>query len=166
MLKYNNFGWDITGNFATAHNKVISLGGLPSLVTSAGQYNVEGFPIESFFTRKVVSATVDPTTGAAIERPVRWRPRKGRRCVRRLLRSCTSGQPTPTSTGSIGNTFTLFKKLRLYALVDWKRGNRLFNAIDSIGAPARWASDSATSTITRRSTRLCVWPKPTSPRHT
>jgi len=42
------------------------------------------------------------------------------------------GSATPTSTGSIGNTFTLFKKLRLYALVDWKRGNVLGNAVDEL----------------------------------
>jgi TonB-dependent SusC/RagA subfamily outer membrane receptor len=129
VLRYKNFGWDITGTFATSHNKVISLGGLPSLVTSAGQYNVEGFPIESFFTRKVVSATVDPTTGAPSNILCDGGP--GQPAV-----ACADapfvyiGTPTPTSTGSIGNTFTLFKKLRLYALVDWKRGNRLFNAID------------------------------------
>jgi len=129
VLRYKNFGWDITGTFATTHNKVISLGGLPSLLTSAGQYNVEGFPIESFFTRKVVSATVDPTTGAASDVLCDGGP--GQPAV-----ACANapfvyiGSPTPTSTGSIGNTFTLFKKLRLYALVDWKRGNRLFNAIE------------------------------------
>src|SRR6185437_7237086 len=33
-------------------------------------------------------------------------------------------------TGSIGNTVTLFRKLRLYALVDWKRGFRLQNNIE------------------------------------
>ena len=38
----------------------------------------------------------------------------------------------PTSTGSIGNTVTLFRRLRLYALVDWKHGNRLDNSIDQI----------------------------------
>ena len=41
-----------------------------------------------------------------------------------------AGTPTPTSTGSVGNTFTLFKRLRLYALVDFKRGNSLYNFIE------------------------------------
>jgi hypothetical protein len=76
-----------------------------------------------------VSATVDPTTGAASDVLCDGGP--GQAAV-----ACANapfvyiGSPTPTSTGSIGNTFTLFKKLRLYALVDWKRGNRLFNAIE------------------------------------
>ena len=43
-----------------------------------------------------------------------------------------AGTPTPPSFGSIGNTFTLFRKLRLYALVDWKHGNRLANASEEV----------------------------------
>ena len=78
----------------------------------------------------MVSATVDPTSGAASNVSVRRRRRTGSGRLRRPRRSCTSDQPTPTNTGSVGNTFTLFKKLRLYALVDWKRGNVLLNNID------------------------------------
>ncbi|MGH7623758.1 MAG: TonB-dependent receptor domain-containing protein, partial [Gemmatimonadaceae bacterium] len=65
VLRMQNFAWEITGNYATAHNKIISLGGVPSLVTTAGQANVVGNPIESYFSRRVVSATIDPSTGAA-----------------------------------------------------------------------------------------------------
>ena len=131
VLRMPNFSWDISGNLATAHNKIISLGGIPSLVTTAGQANVVGYPIQSYFSRRVVSATIDPTTGAASD--VLCDGGSGQAAV-----SCDAapfvfiGSATPTSTGSIGNTFTLFKKLRLYALVDWKRGNRLVNVIDEI----------------------------------
>lgn len=131
VLTMPNFGWEISGNFATQHNKIISLGGVPSLVTTAGQANVVGFPIESYFSRKVVSATIDPTTGAASN--VLCAGGAGSGPV-----DCATapfvfiGSATPTSTGSIGNTFTLFKKLRLYALVDWKRGNLLGNNVDQV----------------------------------
>lgn len=131
VLKMQNFSWDVTGNFATAHNKIISLGGVPSLVTNAGQANVIGYPIESWFSRRVVSATLDPTTGAPSN--VLCDGGAGSAPV-----ACATapfvyiGSAQPTSTGSIGNTFTLFKKLRLYALVDWKRGNVLSNNIDLV----------------------------------
>lgn len=129
VLNMHNFAWDITGNFATAYNKIISLGGIPSLVTTAGQANVVGNPIESYFSRKVVSATIDPSTGAASN--VLCDGGNGAAPV-----DCATapfvfiGSAVPTSTGSIANTFTLFKKLRLYALVDFKHGNRLANAVD------------------------------------
>ena len=47
-----------------------------------------------------------------------------------------AGNPTPTVTGSIGNTFTFGKRLRLYALVDFKHGNRLYNAIEELRCAA------------------------------
>lgn len=131
VLRMQNFAWDINGNIATAHNKIISLGGVPSVITTAGQANKVGFPIQSYFSRKVVSATIDPNSGAASD--VMCDGGAGAAPV-----ACASapfvfiGSATPTSTGSIGNTFTLFKKLRLYALVDWKRGNVLGNAVDNI----------------------------------
>ncbi|HKV51301.1 MAG TPA: SusC/RagA family TonB-linked outer membrane protein [Gemmatimonadaceae bacterium] len=131
VLKMPNFGWDITGNFATAHNKIISLGGLPSIITTAGQANQVGFPIAAYFSRKVVSATMDPSTGAVSN--VLCAGGAGQGPV-----DCSTapfvyiGSATPTNTGSIGNTFTLFKKLRLYALVDWKRGYVLANNIDQV----------------------------------
>ena len=131
VLKMQNFSWDISGNIATAHNKIISLGNIPSLVTAAGQANVVGYPIESWFSRRVVSATLDPTSGAASNVLCDGGPGSG------PVDCATApfvfiGSATPTSTGSIGNTFTLFKKLRLYALVDWKHGNLLSNNIDQI----------------------------------
>ncbi|HEY7894372.1 MAG TPA: TonB-dependent receptor [Gemmatimonadaceae bacterium] len=131
VLRMPNFGWDITGNFATAHNTIISLGGLPSIITTAGQANQVGFPIAAYFSRKVVSATVDPSSGAVSN--VLCAGGAGQGPV-----DCSTapfvyiGSATPTNTGSVGNTFTLFKKLRLYALVDWKRGNVLLNNIDQV----------------------------------
>ena len=121
------FAWEIGGIFSTAHNEVVDLGGLPSLVTSTTQANVVGYPISSWFSRRVASATQDPTTGAVSN--VLCDGGAGKPAI-----ACSSapflyiGTPAPTSTGSIANTVTLFKWLRLYALVDFRRGNVLRNA--------------------------------------
>lgn len=129
VLTGQNLAWEVTGNFSTAKNKIVSLGGVPSLVTASGQANVVGYPIQSYFSRRVVSATQNPTTGAVSNVLCDGGP--GKASV-----ACASapfvyiGTPTPTNTGSIGNTVTLFNRLRLYALVDWKRGNRLANSIE------------------------------------
>jgi TonB-dependent SusC/RagA subfamily outer membrane receptor len=130
VLRSQNFSWEISGNVATAHNKIISLGDLPSVVTTAGQANVVGYPIESWFSRRVVSATLDPS-GAPTNVLCDGGPNSG------PVDCATApfvfiGSATPTFTGSIGNTFTLFKKLRLFALVDWKHGNLLSNNVDQV----------------------------------
>ena len=131
-LTGQSFAWDIAGNFSTAKNEIVNLGSLPNLVTATGQANVVGYPVEAFFSRRVVSATQDPATGAVSNVLCDGGP--GKASV-----GCGSapfvyvGTPAPTSTGSIANTLTLFSRLRLYALVDWRRGNSLLNVRELYG---------------------------------
>ena len=42
------------------------------------------------------------------------------------------GTPTPRMTGAVANTFTIGQRLRLYGLVDFKRGHRMQNAIETL----------------------------------
>ncbi len=117
-------GWDIGVNFATQHNRVESLGGLPPVgVPNSGnaidQYNREGFAVGSFFWKRVVSAEYSPTgtlqnvlcddgAGGTIA------------CAQAPL--VYYGQPTPTKLGSVTNTFTILRNLRLSVLVDYQTG--------------------------------------------
>lgn len=126
-LNRRKLAWEIAGNFSTAKNEIVSLGGLPSLVTATGQSNVVGYPILSYFSRRVVSATQDPTTGAVSNVLCDGGP--GKTAV-----ACGTapfvyiGTAVPTRTWSIANTVTLFGRLRLYALVDGRGGHKLRNA--------------------------------------
>ena len=130
-LTLRHLAWEIAGNISTAKNEIVSLGGLPSLVTSTGQFNVVGHPISSYFSRRVVSATQDPTTGAVSQ--VLCDGGAGAAPM-----ACGSapfvyvGTPAPTSLGSLANTVTLFGRLRLYALVDWRHGAVLRNANEAL----------------------------------
>lgn len=127
VLRGEKLAWDISGNFSTAQNKIISLGGLPSLVTAAGAANVVGQPIQAWFSRRFASATQDPITGKVTNVLCDGGP--GQPAV-----ACSAapyedvGTPVPTHMGSIGNTVTVWGRLRLYALVDWKGGNVVYNA--------------------------------------
>ena len=134
-IQSKNFGWEIVGSYSTTHNKIKSLGNLPTVIASAGQYNVPGYAIGSIFTRRVVSADPNPNgaplTGWATNIQCDGGP--GKPAV-----GCATapfvyiGQPTPTMVGSVGNDFTFFKRLRLHTLVDFKAGNRVYNANDNI----------------------------------
>jgi TonB-dependent SusC/RagA subfamily outer membrane receptor len=123
-----NFKWEITGNIATAKNKIVSLGDLPNVI-GVGQNNIVGYSISSYFAQKVVSADRDPKTGGATNIMCDGGPGNG-------PVSCDGaplvyvGQPTPTLTGAVGNTFNIGKRLRLYALVDFRHGNKLYNFIE------------------------------------
>jgi TonB-linked SusC/RagA family outer membrane protein len=130
-LTRNQVSWEITGNLATNKDVIKDLGGLPSNIVSAGQFNIVGGPIGGIYTRRVVSADRDPVTGFATN--VLCDGGAGAAPV-----ACASapflygGTPTPATTGAIGNTLFLFKRLRLYALVDFKRGNRVLNNNEQI----------------------------------
>lgn len=125
------FSWEITANYATNHDVIKDLGGIGGTVVSAGQTNVVGGPIGGIYTRRVVSAGFDQATGKVINILCDAGP--GQAPV-----SCATapfqyiGTPTPSKTGSIGNTFWLGKRLRLYGLLDFKRGYRVQNQNEEI----------------------------------
>jgi TonB-linked SusC/RagA family outer membrane protein len=125
-LRSTNYQWEIFGSIATNKDEIKDMGGVPSVITAAGQFNRVGYPISAIFTRRVVSADRDPTTGFATN--VLCDGGEGQAPV-----ACATapfvfiGTPTPKMSGSVGNTLTLFINLRLYALVDFKGGHRVFN---------------------------------------
>jgi len=134
-VRGRQFSWDIGTNFATNTDIIRSLGGLPTLVTAAGQYNVVGYPINGIFVRPVVYAERNtagsPTAGWA----------KNALCAGATEGSapvpCATapfvylGTYTPKVTGSVSNDFTV-RRLRLHALVDFKSGHHVYNANDNI----------------------------------
>lgn len=127
----DKFSWEITGNVATNKDVIKDLGGLPSLIVNAGQFNRVGGPIGGLYARRVVSADRHPTTGFATN--VLCDGGDGQAPV-----ACAGapfqliGTPTPATTGAVGNTVYLYKRLRLYALVDFKRRYRMSNNNEQI----------------------------------
>ena len=109
-----NFKWEITGNIATAKNKIVSLGDLPNVI-GVGQNNIVGYSIASYFARKVVSADRDPKTGGATNIMCDGGPGNG-------PVSCDAaplvyvGQPTPTLTGAVATRSTSASDCVSYAL--------------------------------------------------
>lgn len=120
-LTRRNVSWEITGNVGTNKDVIRDLGNVPSLITAAGPANVVGYPIGGIWSRRVVSADRNATTGLAANIKCDGGPDKD-------PVDCASGvfsylgTTTPGFTGSVGNTVTIGKNLRLYALVDFKRG--------------------------------------------
>jgi TonB-linked SusC/RagA family outer membrane protein len=124
VLEMPRFGWDLGVNYATAHNRVESLGGLPPVgIPNSGnvidQYNREGYSVGSFFWKRIVSADFNaagtPTNVMCDDGAGGTVP-----CASAPL--VYYGQPTPTWLGSVNNTFTLVQNLRLSALVDFQGG--------------------------------------------
>jgi TonB-linked SusC/RagA family outer membrane protein len=132
-LTRDNVTWDITANVGTTKDKIEDLGGIPFVSVPGGptQRHVEGYPIAGMWAKRVTSATFDATTGRATNLQCDGGP--GAQPL-----ACASapfvflGTITPKMTGAVSNTVTLFKRLSLYALVDFKRGNKLLNTDETI----------------------------------
>lgn len=123
--------WEITGNLATNRDEIIDLGGIQNVVASPGFANIVGYPIGSVFTKRVVSADRDATTGFATN--VLCDGGAGKAPM-----ACAQapfvyiGTPTPRTTGAISTTLNIGDRLRLYGLGDFRRGNLLWNANEQL----------------------------------
>ena len=122
-----NFGWELTASVATASNYIKDLGGIPEIALGLGnQFHREGYPIASYFIKRVVSAEVDAdgqVTSALCDSGPGNAPVD---CAQAPL--VFAGTPIPKTTGALSTTVTLFRNFRLYGLVDFKRGHHRLNA--------------------------------------
>ncbi len=118
----SNVEWDIGVNFASNSNEIISLGDpdLDFVTVGTFQQHRVGFPVASWFEKKLVDADFDadgkPTnlmcdngsggTVACADAPLVY-----------------LGRPTPDIEGSFNSALTLFKDFRIGALLDYKIGH-------------------------------------------
>ena len=132
-----NLGWDIGASIATTRDRIEDMGGLPPIIFSGlpDQHQEQGFPIAGFYTKRVVSASYDPTTkvlsNVLCDGGIGHNP--GGPAV-----SCATapqvfvGTITPKASGSVNTSVTMWQWLRLHGMADFRKGNKLLNATDLI----------------------------------
>jgi TonB-linked SusC/RagA family outer membrane protein len=127
-------------NLSTNSNEVLGLGGVDQgigFIAAGSQRRVPGFPVASWFRRKVVSAELVGTgVDGRTQNPMcdggdpngKTLPDGTPLELGGLAVPCDNapqlylGKATPDFEGSLQSTVTLFGQLRLHALVDWKTG--------------------------------------------
>ena len=134
-LELDNVRWELSGSVATNDDVIKDVGTVPSAVTSASTANRHGYPIQAFWARKVFSAERNPTNGQAMN--VLCADSAGTAGV-----ACATapfhfiGRTIPSTTGSVMSTMTFLKRLRLFAMFDFQRGNVLFNGNEAVRCAA------------------------------
>jgi TonB-linked SusC/RagA family outer membrane protein len=123
----NDWDWDVNASIATNKDEIKDLGGLPNVIVTFGQAHQVGHAIGAFYSKRVVSADRD-TAGRAINVLCEGPSGAPVPCAQGAL--VDIGTPTPKVSGTVSSTLTIFKNLRLYGLVDFKRGHRMFNATE------------------------------------
>lgn len=121
-VRRDRFTWESQLNLATNHNELLSFG-QPGMIRSvlvgqaygAVQESRPGYPIGGFWAQLpqrdagggyVVNSRLQPVVDTAFS---------------------YLGPPAPTREVGFSNTFTLFRGVRLFAQLDYKGGNKVFN---------------------------------------
>ncbi|MEO8449020.1 MAG: SusC/RagA family TonB-linked outer membrane protein [Gemmatimonadota bacterium] len=132
-----NFAWDMAVNFSRNWNKVLDLGGVDHIdiiqlfgTPRADQRHAVGYPLGGNWVRKVVHADLDannrPITATALcdngtGGTTLCFDGAGNAVAPRVY----VGQTTPTTEGSFQTSVTLWKRLRVFALADFKLGQHI-----------------------------------------
>jgi TonB-linked SusC/RagA family outer membrane protein len=111
LLRMRNVGWESRLNFSTLHNELTDLGGVPAFGTSPNRFT-KGYQLGSFVSKRIRKVDVAASTVTVADTFE------------------VVGNAQPTFEASWNNSFTLFKNLRVSALVDTKRGFMIYNLTD------------------------------------
>ncbi|MDO8501066.1 MAG: SusC/RagA family TonB-linked outer membrane protein [Gemmatimonadaceae bacterium] len=121
-IQRNNFSWQTQLNYSTNRNELVTFGVKDKILdTPSGQaygsvqQHRAGYPLGGYWVARVLRAAdgsaILTTAGAATFDTAR----------------VYLGPSTPTREIGFSNTITLFRNLRLYALLDHKGGHYIFN---------------------------------------
>ena len=128
-LTTTNFAWDIGANVSTNKDRVEDRGGLsPGTGTVR---DAEGYPIGGLWTKTIASATRNADNTITNILCNNGPPTNGPPVACASALATFVGTPTPKVLGAVTNTFTIAKRLTIYALVDFKSGHKLLNANDA-----------------------------------
>jgi TonB-linked SusC/RagA family outer membrane protein len=136
-LRRERWAWDVSLALATNHNHVVSLGDSALGSLPAGEFRAHriGFPVGSWFERRVVSADMSPA--GVVSNVMCDDGRGGATPCAGADRSYGTtddaplvylGRTIPRVAGAAGTSVTLLgRRLRLHALVDFKTGHHKFD---------------------------------------
>lgn len=127
LVQSRAFGWDLTLNGSTNSNELVSLGGVPPIIQSSTLRQVEGYPLNGWWSRRLVS--FDDKDGNGIitleEIEVSDEPE-------------FHGYSAPRHEVSVINGFDFWqRRLRLSAMVDYKGGHLVYNNSERIRCSSR-----------------------------
>jgi TonB-linked SusC/RagA family outer membrane protein len=114
--------WDVTFSTATNHNKVVDLGGATFISPSANIRHTVGYPVGAWWGKRVVDATIDPTTGKSTQVLCDPGPAGGAPVACAGAPLVFLGSTTPTREGAFSSTLSFFQNFSVYTLVDFKGG--------------------------------------------
>ena len=127
LVEKNSFGWDVSLNGSSNSNELVSLGGLPTIITSSALQQREHYPLNGFWLRKL-NGFSDANNNGIIE-------------LAEIVVGDTAayaGYSIPRHEVSLTNGFDLFgRRLRVSGMIDYKGGHKIYNNTERIRCASR-----------------------------
>jgi len=127
-IQTENASWDLTFNTSTTDSRVDYLNGAQFLVPSTYVENRIGYPLYSWFGKKVVSGTISGTTVTNIM----CADGKGGSVPCASAPDIYLGRTIPKVEGSFGTTIQFLKNFRIAGMVDYKTGFSKLNGDERV----------------------------------
>jgi TonB-linked SusC/RagA family outer membrane protein len=132
LVQTRNFGWDVSLNGSTNNNRLISLGGVPPIITST-QRNIEGYPLNGWWTRPLLS--YEDKDGNSI---ISWNANPA---LSEIVVGDTAefrGHSMPRHEVAATTGFDLLgRRLRIATMMDYKGGHLMYNNTERIRCASR-----------------------------
>jgi TonB-linked SusC/RagA family outer membrane protein len=122
-IRRENVELELTLNLSTNANRIESLGlqGLDTVEAGTFVRHVEGYPVGSWWEKRVVDASFD-AAGKLVAGSEMCDDGQGGAVACTVAPRLYLGRPTPSREGAFMPALTLFNRLRLAGMVDFKRG--------------------------------------------
>ncbi|MBM4189026.1 MAG: SusC/RagA family TonB-linked outer membrane protein, partial [Gemmatimonadetes bacterium] len=130
VIDKQNLKWSLGLNISNNDSRILDLGGADFVSQDVWSAFKVGFPVSSYFQRRIISATrnsagevenilCDAGPGAA--------PVSCANAPRQFM-----GRQVPKVEGAFSSDLLLFGRLRFFGLIDFKRGHKLWSADNSV----------------------------------
>ena len=133
MLERSSFGWDMTFTGSHNSNELVSLGGVPTIVNSSTIRQVEGYPLNGWWSRRLVSYSDKDGNGIITY--------NADQNLSEIVVSDSvefHGYSQPRLEMALTNSVDLFSnRFRLAAMVDYKGGHKQYYNTERIRCSGR-----------------------------
>lgn len=128
LIQGSSFSWDLDTQYSTSHNKIVDLGDLEVIFAGTQTQHRQGYSVADIFMKRVIEAEIS-TTGAVLSAtcdggtgPQGVDP-GGAPVPCSEAPQVWLGKTQPTWQLGVGNSFTFFNNLRLYARIEGNGGH-------------------------------------------
>ncbi len=133
VIQRESFGWNININGSMNSNELINLGDTLPIVSSSTLRQVEGYPLNGWWARRLVD--FDDRDGDGI---IEYNADSTLSEITVSARPQYQGYSAPRNEVALSNAFDFWKsRFRLAAMVDYKGGHKVYNNTERIRCASR-----------------------------